>query len=145
MSNYFVIKLSTGDTVYARVEAKQPEGKMVIVEDPLIWEEFFTEDGYSASTLVRYCSGSDEREVPISRNAIVSMAAMSPDFSAFYEAAVGMTDMTADIYKHKLQDMTHSMMNKLSAYHAQKVQRETGDLVSFPLFGIPKSDKDTIH
>ena len=145
MSNHFVIKLITGDTLYGTISTDDATEGMLIVNDPLIWEEYYNEDGYPASTLVRYCSGSDESEIPIARTAIISMAAMSEDFAEFYDAAVGMTEMSHDIYKSKLQTMTCSMRNKISAYHAAKLLEDTDDLVVYNLFGMPTKDTNTIH
>ena len=144
--SHFIIKLITGDTIYGKMQPSQKEGEqMVIVEDPLQWEEFYTEEGYPASTLTRYCSGSDETEIPIARSAIISMAAMNEDFADFYDAAVGMTDMSAAGYKVKLRGMTCNMLNKLQAYHAAQIQEETGQLVQYQLHDLYDLDTDTIH
>lgn len=144
--SHFIIKLVTGDTIYGKIQPSQAEGEqMVIVADPLEWEEFYTEEGYPASTLVRYCAGSDETEIPLARTAIISMAAMSEDFIKFYDAAVGMTDISAVAYRSKLRSMTCNMMNKLEAYHATQIQQETGDLVQYQLHSLYDLDTDTIH
>lgn len=144
--SHFIIKLITGDTIYGKIQPSQAEGEqMVIVEDPLEWEEFYTEEGYPATTLVRYCAGSDETEIPIARSAIISMAAMSDDFIDFYDAAIGMTDISANSYKVKLRGMTCNMRNKLEAYHALQIQEETGDLVQYQIHSPYDTDTDTIH
>lgn len=142
MNNY-VLKLVTGESVFCKIEAL-PEEKMLIVSDALTWEEFFGEDGYPVTSLVRYCSGSDEKQVPISKAHIVSMAKMSDEFSAFYEAAVAMSDITQRAYTSKLGSMTARMYDKIQAYHAMNHQKKTGELVAYFTAGS-ESDSDTIH
>ena len=76
--SHFIIKLVSGEFVYGKV--KSAETKMLTIENPLVWEDYISQDGSAGSAMVKYITGSDEKVIPIATNAVVSMAAMSPTF-----------------------------------------------------------------
>lgn len=141
MTSHYVIKLITGESLYATLG--KTEKDVLVVKNPMMWEDYVSEDGMVGSTLVKYVTGSDEKDIPISKTAVISMAKMSNTFINFYDAAVAMTDITVKSYELKLKQITKSMVNRVSEYYATRVQLETNDIVAYPI--IPADDKDTIH
>lgn len=140
--NHFIIKLITGEVVYGKLSENSIEKKMLIIHDPLVWEEYTNEDGYRGASLVKFCTGSDENEVPIINSAVISMNRMSATFAKFYDAAVVTQMFTETQYQVKLKQMTNRMHNYINDYYAYNHSKDTGDIVMYPT--LPDTE-DTIH
>jgi hypothetical protein len=140
--NHFIIRLITGEVVYGKLSSDSIETKMIIIHDPLTWEEYVSEEGHSSSALVRFCNGTDETEIPIVNTAVISMSRMSKDFTNFYDSAVALQKATEKQYSKRLRQMTDRMHAVLNDYWASSVSAETGDIVCYP---IQPDSEDTIH
>lgn len=142
MNQHFIIKLITGEMIYGKVNTDQSDNKVVIVKDPLMWEEYYNEDGAVGSTLIKYCTGTHEREVPFTNSSIISMNKMSKPFENFYDAAVEIQLLYESAYDNKLKQMTNRMRNTLLSHMAFIKQKETDELVGW----IPYDSEDnTLH
>jgi hypothetical protein len=132
----------SGENVYGVVESLKSDPKMLIIKNPLIWEDYDTPDGYTGSALVKFMAGTSESSIPISISSIVSIANMSPEFSKFYDAAVSVQKITDEAYAEKLLDMTRRMKEMIAGYNekAQAASFGRDALVAFPL-----DTEDTIH
>lgn len=135
--SHYILKLVTGEFVYGKIDIDNTDKKMVSLTNPLVWEEYTSEDGQSGTAMVKYVTGTHEDTIPIATSSIISMATMSEPFTAFYEAAVGITKISDQNYDAKLADMTARMKLMINDHHARKTAKETDELVSY--------STDTIH
>jgi hypothetical protein len=83
-----MFKLSSGELVYGTVDDKKSDKKMLVLNDPLIWEDYESEDGRTGSALVKYMVGAGEEQIPIAKLPSLSMSTMSDHFANFYDVAV---------------------------------------------------------
>jgi hypothetical protein len=114
MKLYSIIKLSNGEEVYARVPEDVNEGSPVLLlEDPLIEEEYFNEDGSTTSALIKFCKKSHERKIPVIKSHIMAMTAMSPPFKTYYKAAVEFAKLAEQSYDDKITDTASRIYFKL--------------------------------
>jgi hypothetical protein len=127
--SHYIIKLTSGETVYGMI-SEPTKGTMVVVKDPLVWEEYETEDG-GGTALVRYIAGTDEEDIPINKNCIVSMAGMSEEFKDFYDAAVGIQKETNGAYSKKIASMAERMKHYLMDMQAKRHSIDTDDIVAW--------------
>lgn len=134
--NHFIVKLTSGEFVYGTIEDTKSKG-MIIVKNPLTWQEYENEEGHLGSALVKYMTGTEEEEVPISTTSITSMARMSPTFEDFYEAAVAVQKITEEAYNENISFMTIRMIDLVMDYQDKHHAHTTGELVA--------SSKSTIH
>jgi hypothetical protein len=141
--NHFIIKLASGEFVYGMIDEDTVSSKMLVVNNPLTWEEYINEDGMSSSTLTKFCTGSDEEDVPINSSHVVSITAMSPTFARFYDSAVALQKIIEPSYNSKLEAMTNRMFSAVSDHYAKQVQQETGGIVAY--YPYPEDSDNTIH
>lgn len=137
--SHFILKLTTGEFVYGVIDLDNTDKNMVTLENPLTWEDYETSDGGHGSALVKYCVGTKDKQIPISSASIISMVAMSTQFSSFYDAAVEVNKITDEAYDEKLLSMTKRMQGMVLDFKAKFIADETGGLVAY------STDSDTIH
>jgi hypothetical protein len=138
--SHYVVKLASGELVYGTIDESETDKKMIVLHNPLIWEDYETDDGRVGSALVNYMVGTTEAKVPIAIAGITSMAAMSQTFANFYDVAVAVQKITDEAYKEKLVHMTKKMLGMVIEYQARQHADKTGDIVMHP------TDSDTtIH
>jgi hypothetical protein len=137
---HYVLKLSSGELVYGTVDDKKSDKKMLVLNDPLIWEDYESEDGRTGSALVKYMVGAGEEQIPIAIASITSMSTMSDHFANFYDVAVAVQRITDEAYRERLMSMTRGMLGLVIEYQNKQHADSTGGLVMSP------SDSDsTIH
>jgi hypothetical protein len=137
--NHFILKLLSGENVYGVIKEKCSSSKMVIIENPMVWEEYEGPDGITGSALVKYLNGTQESSIPISSSSITSMATMSGTFSDFYDAAVEVSKITDESYDERISHMTRKMKSMITDYHARMIADATGEIIGY------RTDIDTIH
>jgi hypothetical protein len=139
--SHYILKLTSGDIVYGIIDLDKTDKKMVVLENPLTWEDYETEDGRVGSALVKYMTGTDETKIPIATSSIVSMCTMSEKFTNYYEAAAACQAITDEAYAEKLVQMTNRMIELVQDYRAKEAVEELGPdaLVAY------KTDTNTIH
>lgn len=137
--SHFILKLTSGEIVYGTVDLNSGDKKMIIVKNPLIWEEYESPDGYVGTALVKYLNGTAETQIPLAITSIVSMASMSPTFSQFYDAAVAVQKITDEAYDEKIAHMTKKMKALVTDYQSKVDASQFDGLVAFP------TDTDSIH
>jgi hypothetical protein len=114
MKLYSIIKLSNGEEIYARIPEDVNEGApILLVEDPLVEEEYFNEDGSTSTALVKFCRKSHERRVPIIKSHILALTAMSSPFKSYYKAAVEFNLLAEKSYDDKITDTASRIYFKL--------------------------------
>jgi hypothetical protein len=136
--SHYVIKIASGEVIYGTVE-NELEKKMLVVNNPLVWEDYESEDGRVGSALVNYLVGTTEKSIPIAVSSIISMASMSDAFTNFYEVAVKVQEITDEAYKEKLVHMTRKMMGLVMEYQDKAKASSSGGLV------ISADSDSTIH
>lgn len=138
--SHFILKLTSGENVYCVLDMKDADKKMVIVENPMIWEEYENpETGQVGTALVKYLNGTAEYKIPVALSSIISIAAMSTAFANFYDAAVAVSKITDEAYDERLASMTSRMIALVMDYQDKAHAEKTGELV------ISSSDTTTIH
>lgn len=137
--SHYIVKLTSGELVYGTIDEKETDKKMLVLNNPLIWEEYETEDGRMGSALVRYITGTPENKVPVAISAIVSMVTMGDAFINFYDAAVAVQKITEEAYEERLVHMTQRMVSLVMDYQNRAHADQTGDLV------ISSNSDITIH
>ena len=138
--NHYIVKLITGEFVYGVLDTENTDKKMIIMENPLTWEEYDSPDGVSGSALVKFVSGTRDSSVPIATHSIISITAMSDAFTDFYDAAVAVQKITDEAYDDKIRYMTRKMCSLVMDYQAQAHADETNGIVGY------STDTDiTIH
>lgn len=138
--SHYIVKINSGELVYGTVDSKETDKDMLILNNPLVWEDYEMEDGRVGSALVKYITGSAESKIPISVKSITSMALMSESFAEFYDVAVAVQQITDEAYQEKLQSMTRKMVGMVIDYQNRTHADKTGDIVFSP------TDSDnTIH
>ena len=138
--SHYAVKITSGEIVYGTVDEDGTDSKMIVLNNPLVWEDYETEDGRMGSALVKYLTGSNEEKIPIAIASIVSMATMSETFSHFYDVAVQVQKITDESYQERLVHMTKKMVGLVIDYQNTKHPDDTGGIVFSP------SESDTtIH
>lgn len=138
--SHFIVKLTSGEFVYGTVDPKEKDDKMLVINNPLVWEEYEMEDGRTGSALVKYVVGTKETQVPIAITSITSIVTMSQSFEDFYEAAVAVQKITDEAYDEKLSHMTKKMVSLVIDYQARSHASDTDGIV------VSLKDSDTtIH
>jgi hypothetical protein len=138
--SHFILKLTSGENVYGVLDMGSVDKKMVIVENPMVWEEYENpETGQTGTALVKYLTGTAESKIPVALSSIISMAAMSDTFSNFYDAAVAVAKIMDDAYDERIAGMTHKMVDLIIDYQDKAQAEKTGELV------ISSSNTTTIH
>jgi hypothetical protein len=113
---------------------------MVVIQNPLTWHEYESEEGSAGSALVKYMQGTSENEVPIAITSITSMAKMSPLFENFYDAAVAVQQITDEAYNENIAYMTSRMCDLVMDYQDRMQAMSTDEIVI-----SHKSTNTTIH
>lgn len=139
--SYFIIKLTTGEFVYGTLSTEKEEKGMVIVNNPLTWQEYSDDEGYMGSALVKFINGTSETQVPIATSHIISMAKMSPVFEEYYEAAVAVQEITRESYEESLVNMTSRMCDLVLDYQDRMQSMHTDELV----ISSKRSSNTTLH
>jgi hypothetical protein len=139
--SHFILKLTSGEFVYGVLDENIKEKGMVILQNPLTWQEYSDDEGRLGSALVKYVNGTSENKIPISVSAIMSMAKMSPIFEEFYEAAVAIQQITDESYNENISLMTSRMYDLVVDYQDRKQALITNELV----ISSKKSSNTTIH
>ena len=129
--SHFIVKLVNGDTVYGIVTVDSSDKKIMLVEHPLVWEDYETTDGAYGSALVKYFTGSDEDTIAIPSTAVVSIALMSPVFQKFYESALTIQALSDKAYDDKIRYMTAKMNDLIVEQYAKDLADKTGELVEY--------------
>lgn len=138
--SHYVIKITSGELVYGVVDEKATDKKILILQNPLVWEDYESEDGRTGSALVNYITGAKENKIPISTSSIISMSLMTDTFANFYDVAVAVQKITDAAYKEKLEHMTRKMRTMVIDYQDKAYADETGSLI------VSSTDTDTtIH
>ena len=138
--SHYAVKITSGEIVYGTVDEDGTDSKMIVLNNPLVWEDYETEDGRMGSALVKYLTGSNEEKIPIAISSIVSMATMNETFSHFYDVSVQVQKITDESYQERLVHMTKKMVGLVIDYQNRKHADDTGGIVFSP------SDSDTtIH
>jgi len=135
MKLYSVIKLNNGEEIFAKIAENVDEGSPVLlIEDPLVQEEIFHDDGNSSVLMTRYCHATSERKIPLIKSAIVALTSMSPAFKEYYKAAVRIAELSSKSYDARLTQLTEAMYFQLSAI------KQANNQLAFSVI-----DTDTIH
>lgn len=136
MKLYSVLKLSDGHEIYAKLPEDVNEGSPVLlVEDPLVQETHYDDEGNESTIMVRYCSATSENKIPIIKNHIVAMSAMSLGFLEYYKASVKVAELAAEAYENKLMAMACKIMQHMN----------TLELVGDNIISYTNLDTDTYH
>lgn len=138
--SHYILKLSSGEFVYGVINPKKSDQKIITMHNPMVWEEYTTQDGYTGTALVRYMTGTTEEIIPISTSHVTSMAKMSETFSGYYDAAVACNKITDESYEEKLAYMTKKI-TEMVVDHQLKVQAAKTGGIAFTENDI----SDTIH
>jgi hypothetical protein len=138
--SHYVVKISSGELVYGTANKEDADTKMLILNNPLIWEDYETEDGRMGSALVRFITGGKESRIPIASESIISISLMTEEFSKFYDASVEVQKITDEAYKENLHHMTKKMVGLIIEYQNAAQAYKTGELVV-----SPKDTDHTIH
>lgn len=113
MSNliYAAIKLISGQEVFAKLleEEINSNDPFIVMEDPLIQEEFFNEDGTTSVAMAKFSTATHERHIPLAKHTIISTAIMSEPFRAYYKESVDISNMSLEKYDEKLIQMASKM------------------------------------
>lgn len=139
--SHYAVKITSGEIVYGTFDEPNLGDKMIVINNPLIWEDYEAEDGRVGSALVKYITGTDEDQVGISISSIISVSAMNEEFTRFYDVAVEVQKITDEAYKEKLQYMTRRMLSLVIEYQNKQHAENTGDIV----FTSPTDTDTTIH
>jgi hypothetical protein len=138
--SHFILKLTSGEFVYGTINPLELDEKMLVIDNPLVWEDYEMEDGRHGTALVKYMTGTKETKIPIAISAVVSMAAMSPSFENMYEAAVAVQKITDESYDEKIVYMTKRMIDLVMDYQAREQAAKTDGII------MTAADTDTtIH
>lgn len=137
--SHYILKLTSGEFVYGIIDTIKTDKKMVVLENPLTWEEYETGDGQIGSALVKFVNGSSETSIPIATTAIVSISKMSKVFEDFYDAAVACQQITDEAYDEKISFMTRKMIGLVMEYQAKAAADALGK-DSIVAFKKPDSD-----
>lgn len=140
--NYYILKLTSGDVIYGMIDEDTISENFLVVSHPMMWEEFYDDEGHASNSLVKYISGTDEEDIPVQSSNIISMALMSKEFIEFYDAALMLQSLSSAPYKKKLLETASRMRAAYNKHTASQIQKATGDIVAYY---AAESDSGTIH
>lgn len=137
MKLYSVIVLTNGQYVFAKISNDVNEGcKVLLLEDPLVEEEIFMDDGSTITVMKNFCRATEDKKIPIIKDNIVSIMAMSPVFKEYYKAAIKVNELSQKAYNDSLVALTEKLYFKLHAVEQAENQI---------MYSILDTDSDTIH
>jgi hypothetical protein len=140
--SHFILKLTSGESVYGVIDLDKMEKKMVVIKNPLVYEEYESPEGHTGTALVKYMGGTADNAIPIATASITSMAEMSAAFSRYYDAAVAIQEITDQAYQERLGVMTKRMLAMVSDFQEQAIAASLGKDV---IVAFPSDTEDTIH